>query len=64
MAPSFIIAICVQAASFCKDGEEYVKIEGEQQSCSEFRSIRIYRAMIVLVLIIFAHYVQQFMVNI
>jgi len=36
MAPTFLIAVAFQVNSFCKDGEEFIKIEGEEQKCSQF----------------------------
>jgi hypothetical protein len=36
MTPAFLIAIAFQVNSFCK-GEEFIKIEGEEQKCSQFQ---------------------------
>ena len=62
MAPTYIVAIGLQVLSFCKDGEDGILIEGETISCASFQFTRVYRATVILFMILFAHYVVQYQI--
>jgi hypothetical protein len=56
--PAYLIGISLSLASFCIDGHEILKIEGEEQTCAEFQRLRVLRSILILFFTLIAHYLQ------